>query len=200
MNFSAMDKPGHFSMNLDVNKIVIALGPFCKISFAAEDCALPITIETNNVALEAGIANVVALCLEDVTNFVTPPGWLESGQTMIRRKLHAVITELRQKYGLRPPSLAEQGCNALDTYIYGNPDHGDKEATYNTIRACLDRLKELEAKQWVSQMKCSACWATYSQTLRPITRFLLPLITHPGQSRLHTRISTRTISWRLESF
>ncbi len=44
----------------------------------------------------------------------------------------------------KPPSLAEQGCDALDTYIYGNPNHKDKERTYNTIRAALERLKELE--------------------------------------------------------
>jgi hypothetical protein len=46
-----------------------------------------------------------------------------------------------------PPTLAEQGCNALDAYIYGNPDHGDKQNTYNTIRAALNRLAELEAQQ-----------------------------------------------------
>jgi len=46
-----------------------------------------------------------------------------------------------------PPTLAEQGCDALDAYIYGNPDHGDKQNTYNTIRAALDRLAELEAQQ-----------------------------------------------------
>lgn len=44
----------------------------------------------------------------------------------------------------KPPSLAKQGCDALDTYIYGNPNHKDKERTYNTIRAALERLKELE--------------------------------------------------------
>jgi hypothetical protein len=47
----------------------------------------------------------------------------------------------------KPPTLAEQGCNALDAYIYGNPDHGDKQNTYNTIRAALNRLAELEAQQ-----------------------------------------------------
>lgn len=44
----------------------------------------------------------------------------------------------------KPPSLAEQGCDALDAYIYGNPDYKDKERTYNTIRAALERLQELE--------------------------------------------------------
>lgn len=44
----------------------------------------------------------------------------------------------------KSPSLAEQGCDALDTYIYGNPNHKDKERTYNTIRRALNKLKELE--------------------------------------------------------
>lgn len=47
----------------------------------------------------------------------------------------------------KPPTLAEQGCDALDAYIYGNPDHGDKQNTYNAIRAALTRLAELEAQQ-----------------------------------------------------
>jgi len=47
----------------------------------------------------------------------------------------------------KPPSLAEQGCDALDAYIYGKLDHRDKQNTYNTIRAALNRLAELEAQQ-----------------------------------------------------
>lgn len=57
---------------------------------------------------------------------------------------HHLARPLRAARRPKPPSLAEQGCDALDTYIYGNPDHKDKERTYNTIRAALDRLKELE--------------------------------------------------------
>lgn len=56
----------------------------------------------------------------------------------------SVPEDLRAARRHKPPSLAEQGCDALDTYIYGNPNHKDKERTYNTIRAALDRLKELE--------------------------------------------------------
>ena len=56
-------------------------------------------------------------------------------------------TSLRAARRPKPPTLAEQGCNALDAYIYGNPDHGDKQNTYNTIRAALNRLAELEAQQ-----------------------------------------------------
>jgi hypothetical protein len=42
----------------------------------------------------------------------------------------------------KPPSLKEQAYAALDTYIYGNPDHGDKQNTYNTIRRALEQLPD----------------------------------------------------------
>ena len=42
----------------------------------------------------------------------------------------------------KPPSLKEEAYAALDTYIYGNPDHGDKQNTYNTIRHALEALPE----------------------------------------------------------
>jgi len=42
----------------------------------------------------------------------------------------------------KPPSLKEQACAALDAYIYGNPDHGDKQNTYNTIRRALEQLDD----------------------------------------------------------
>ena len=38
------------------------------------------------------------------------------------------------------PSLKEQACDALDAYVYGNPDHGDKQNTYNIIRQALEAL------------------------------------------------------------
>ena len=56
-----------------------------------------------------------------------------------------MIEDLRAARRPKPPSLAKQGCDALDTYIYGNPNHKDKERTYNTIRAALERLRELES-------------------------------------------------------
>jgi hypothetical protein len=40
----------------------------------------------------------------------------------------------------KPPSLKEQAYDALDTYIYGEPDPKDKERTYNTIRRALEAL------------------------------------------------------------
>jgi hypothetical protein len=40
----------------------------------------------------------------------------------------------------KPPSLRKQAYDALDTYIYGEPDPKDKERTYNTIRRALEAL------------------------------------------------------------
>ena len=40
----------------------------------------------------------------------------------------------------KPPSLKEQACDALDAYVYGNPDHNDKQNTYNIIRRALEAL------------------------------------------------------------
>ena len=37
----------------------------------------------------------------------------------------------------KPPSLRKQAYDALDTYIYGEPDPKDKERTYNTIRKAM---------------------------------------------------------------
>ena len=38
------------------------------------------------------------------------------------------------------PSLRTQAYDALDTYIYGEPDPKDKERTYNAIRRALEAL------------------------------------------------------------
>ena len=42
----------------------------------------------------------------------------------------------------KPPSLRKQAYDALDTYIYGEPDPKDKERTYNTIRRALEALDD----------------------------------------------------------
>ena len=42
----------------------------------------------------------------------------------------------------KPPSLRKQAYDALDTYIYGEPDPKDKERTYNTIRRALESLDD----------------------------------------------------------
>ena len=42
----------------------------------------------------------------------------------------------------KPPSLKKQACDALDTYIYGEPDPQDKNRTYNTSRKALETLDD----------------------------------------------------------
>lgn len=42
----------------------------------------------------------------------------------------------------KPPSLKELAYDALDTYVYGNPDPKDKERTYNAIRRALEQLDD----------------------------------------------------------
>jgi hypothetical protein len=49
-------------------------------------------------------------------------------------------TALRIARRPKPPSLRKQAYDALDTYIYGEPDPKDKERTYNTIRKALEEL------------------------------------------------------------
>lgn len=51
-------------------------------------------------------------------------------------------SQLRDDRRPKPPSLKKQAYNALDTYIYGTPDHKDKERTYNTIRRALEALSD----------------------------------------------------------
>ena len=48
-----------------------------------------------------------------------------------------VLRSLRRP---KPPSLRKQACDALDTYVYGEPNQDDKVRTYNTIRAALEAL------------------------------------------------------------
>jgi hypothetical protein len=50
--------------------------------------------------------------------------------------------KLRAARRPKPPSLKEQAYAALDAYVYGNPDHGDKQNTYNTIRRALEQLDD----------------------------------------------------------
>ena len=51
-------------------------------------------------------------------------------------------TELRAWRRPKPPILKKLAYAALDAYIYGNPDHVDKQNTYNTIRRALEALPE----------------------------------------------------------
>ena len=53
-----------------------------------------------------------------------------------------VAQRLRAARCPKPPSLRKQAYDALDTYIYGEPDPKDKERTYNTIRRALEALDD----------------------------------------------------------
>jgi len=57
----------------------------------------------------------------------------------------ALADRVRAARRPKPPSLdkevlKKEACDALDAYIYGNPDHNDKQNTYNTIRRALEAL------------------------------------------------------------
>jgi len=54
----------------------------------------------------------------------------------------ALASPLRAARRPKPPSLKKQACDALDTYIYGEPDPRDKNRTYNTIRKALETLND----------------------------------------------------------
>ena len=50
--------------------------------------------------------------------------------------------KLRTARRPKPPSLQKQAYDALDTYVYGEPDPWEKELTYNTIRKALETINE----------------------------------------------------------
>ena len=50
------------------------------------------------------------------------------------------VASIRAARRPKPPSLKEHAYDALDTYIYGEPDPKDKERTYNNIRRALEAL------------------------------------------------------------
>jgi hypothetical protein len=93
-----------------------------------------------NACAQWGFDRGVEACCNWVANADGHAGFDDEDGRSLSNKLRAAMSP-------KPPTLAEQGCNALDAYIYGNPDHGDKQNTYNTIRAALNRLAELEAQQ-----------------------------------------------------
>jgi len=69
-------------------------------------------------------------------------GWLQDPD------LNVDTYKLKAARRPKPPSLKKQACDALDTYIYGEPDPRDtethwlKERTYNTIRKALEALDD----------------------------------------------------------
>ena len=68
--------------------------------------------------------------------------WLEDQLCMTPDARADVITQLNGARRPKPPSLRKQAYDALDTYIYGEPDPKDKERTYNTIRRALESLDD----------------------------------------------------------
>jgi hypothetical protein len=65
--------------------------------------------------------------------------WLAKPEVALTGKGPADLRDARRP---KPPSLKEQAYAALDAYVYGNPDHGDKQNTYNTIRRALEQLDD----------------------------------------------------------
>ncbi len=61
---------------------------------------------------------------------------------LMDRDFMAGPSDLRAARRPKPPSLKEQAYAALDAYIYGNPDHSDKQNTYNIIRRALEQLDD----------------------------------------------------------
>jgi hypothetical protein len=55
------------------------------------------------------------------------------------RGMASAIRDIRRP---KLPSLKQQACDALDAYVYGNPDFGDKQNTYNAIRRALEALPD----------------------------------------------------------
>jgi hypothetical protein len=76
------------------------------------------------IAFRAGADQELEACIADI-------------HTMFGKGHADWLRSLRRP---KPPSLKEQAYDALDTYIYGEPDPKDKERTYNTIRRALEAL------------------------------------------------------------
>jgi hypothetical protein len=96
---------------------------------------VPYDDETGHWAYEQHIATRAAQWgadqeLEACCEWLNREGW--SGEAR----------QLRAARRPKPPSLKEQAYAALDAYIYGNPDHSDKQNTYNTIRRALEQLDD----------------------------------------------------------
>ena len=68
--------------------------------------------------------------------------WLNKSPYGASLAVTGVIEQLRIARRPKPPSLRKQAYDALDTYIYGEPDPKDKERTYNTIRQALEQLND----------------------------------------------------------
>lgn len=98
-------------------------------------------------------------CYEDGDEVSTSPRWFHTVCTKAARwgadqELEACCADvqiglgpneadwLRSVRRPKPLSLKKVAYDALDTYIYGNPDPKDKERTYNAIRRALESLPD----------------------------------------------------------
>jgi len=77
-------------------------------------------------AYAAGADAELEACLVEVS-------WLGN------RAMASTIQDVRRP---KLPTLKQQARDALDDYVYGNPDFGDKQNTYNVIRRALDALPD----------------------------------------------------------
>ena len=110
---------------------------FWKISYRAT-CQDDLS-ETEYIATQAaqwGADQELEACCDwlDVQE-TRSPQWFD-----LRHDACALVSDLRAARRPKPPSLRKQAYDALDTYIYGEPDPKDKERTYNTIRKALEAL------------------------------------------------------------
>ena len=80
-------------------------------------------------AAQWGADQELEACCEWFQEFYKTESW-------VRHDLKHLRTARRPK----PPNLRKQACDALDTYVYGDPNQDDKVRTYNTIRKALEAL------------------------------------------------------------
>ncbi len=80
--------PAAQAVRPDINEIIRALQPHCKISYSMTDDFLPITIETNQRGLEAAVDSLI----NSNTRLVTEQKCEE--RKFIHRKLIALVNEL----------------------------------------------------------------------------------------------------------
>jgi len=82
-------------------------------------------LDAIELAYQAGADQELEACCDSLQELWAPSDW---------------ITSLRTARRPKPPSLKAQAYDALDTYIYGEPNPKDKERTYNIIRRALETL------------------------------------------------------------
>jgi hypothetical protein len=97
----------------------------------ADNVSEDVIIGVANRAAQWGADQELEACVNYFHEY--DPSWGENSE---------LITGLRAARRPKAPSLRKQAYDALDTYIYGEPDPKDKERTYNTIRRALEQLND----------------------------------------------------------